>query len=128
MGNVDGCIAACFVDVLRSSGAFTFEEIDELVDHGCLNGLFVLARTAGFIGHYLDQKRLKQPLYRHPWDDITYIQELAGIGCSAVVAQVFSSTQACASAWAQAPRRVGAEMPLLEAISIQSGPVLLVRA
>jgi ATP citrate (pro-S)-lyase len=71
--NVDGCIAACFVDMLRSSGAFTFGEIDELVDHGCLNGLFVLARSAGFIGHYLDQKRLKQPLYRHPWDDITYI-------------------------------------------------------
>jgi|EP00427_Karlodinium_veneficum_P009718 ATP citrate (pro-S)-lyase len=71
--NVDGCIACCFVDMLRSSGAFKYEEIDELVDHGCLNGLFVLARSAGFIGHYLDQKRLKQPLYRHPWDDITYI-------------------------------------------------------
>jgi ATP citrate (pro-S)-lyase len=73
--NVDGCIACCFVDMLRSSGAFKFDEIDELVDHGCLNGLFVLARSAGFIGHYLDQKRLKQPLYRHPWDDITYIND-----------------------------------------------------
>merc|ERR1712232_552980 len=73
--NVDGCIACCFVDMMRSSGAFKFDEIDELVDHGCLNGLFVLARSAGFIGHYLDQKRLKQPLYRHPWDDITYVNE-----------------------------------------------------
>merc|ERR1711981_312105 len=71
--NVDGCIACCFVDMMRSSGAFKFDEIDELVDNGCLNGLFVLARSAGFIGHYLDQKRLKQPLYRHPWDDITYM-------------------------------------------------------
>merc|ERR1712137_315872 len=71
--NVDGCIAACFVDMLRSSGAFKFAEIDELVEHGCLNGLFVLARSTGFIGHYLDQRRLKQPLYRHPWDDITYM-------------------------------------------------------
>ena len=26
-----------------------------------------------FIGHYLDQKRLKQGLYRHPWDDISYL-------------------------------------------------------
>lgn len=26
-----------------------------------------------FPGHYLDQRRLKQPLYRHPWDDISYI-------------------------------------------------------
>merc|ERR1712193_509479 len=73
--NVDGCIAVSFVDMLRSSGAFGYDEIDEMVDNGCLNGLFVLARSAGFIGHYLDQRRLKQPLYRHPWDDITYINE-----------------------------------------------------
>lgn len=25
--NVDGCIAACFVDLLRSCGAFTQEEV-----------------------------------------------------------------------------------------------------
>lgn len=25
------------------------------------------------LGHYLDQKRLKQGLYRHPWDDISYV-------------------------------------------------------
>jgi len=70
--NVDGCIAACFVDMLRSCGAFSLEEADELVENGCLNGLFVLGRSIGFIGHYLDQRRLKQPLYRHPWDDITF--------------------------------------------------------
>jgi ATP citrate (pro-S)-lyase len=71
--NVDGAIACAFVDMLRSSGAFTAEEITHLIDDGCLNGLFVLARSIGLIGHYLDQKRLKQPLYRHPWDDITYM-------------------------------------------------------
>ena len=43
--------------MLRSSGAFTFSEINELVDVGCLNGLFVLARSIGCIGHYLDQER-----------------------------------------------------------------------
>lgn len=53
--------------MLRSCGAFTREEADELIENGCLNGLFVLGRSIGFIGHYLDQKRLKQPLYRHPW-------------------------------------------------------------
>jgi len=76
--NVDGCIAVCFVDMLRSCGAFTREEADDLMSFGCLNGLFVLGRSIGFIGHFLDQLRLKQPLYRHPWEDITYIQELAG--------------------------------------------------
>lgn len=71
--NVDGCIAVCFVDMMRSCGAFTNEEATELVKNGCLNGLFVLGRSVGFIGHYLDQKRLKQGLYRHPWDDISYL-------------------------------------------------------
>jgi len=73
--NVDGCIAVCFVDLLRSCGAFTNEEVDEHIENGCLNGLFVLGRSIGFIGHHLDQKRLKQPLYRHPWDDISYLDE-----------------------------------------------------
>jgi ATP citrate (pro-S)-lyase len=71
--NVDGCIAVCFVDMMRSCGAFKDEEADEMVRNGCLNGLFVLGRSIGFIGHYLDQKRLKQGLYRHPWDDISYL-------------------------------------------------------
>ena len=51
------------------------EAADELIGDGCLNGLFVLGRSIGFIGHHLDQKRLKQPLYRHPWDDISYISD-----------------------------------------------------
>ena len=78
--NVDGCIAVSFVDMIRSCGAFSKEECEDLMAFGTLNGLFVLGRSIGFIGHYLDQLRLKQPLYRHPWDDITYIQELAGQG------------------------------------------------
>ncbi|KAI0293950.1 ATP-citrate synthase [Russula brevipes] len=68
--NVDGCIAVCFVDLLRDSGAFTREEADEYIKIGSLNGLFVLGRSIGFIGHHLDQKRLRAPLYRHPADDI----------------------------------------------------------
>ncbi|CAI5734249.1 unnamed protein product [Hyaloperonospora brassicae] len=73
--NVDGCIAVCFVDLLRNCGVFTLEEANEQIENGCLNGLFVLGRSIGFIGHFLDQKRLKQPLYRHPWDDISYLNE-----------------------------------------------------
>merc|ERR1719230_2568255 len=61
--NVDGAIAVCFVDMLRSSGALNKEEIDQAIDDGCLNGLFVMARTIGLIGHFLDQKRMAQPLY-----------------------------------------------------------------
>ncbi|XP_040187621.1 ATP-citrate synthase isoform X2 [Rana temporaria] len=71
--NVDGLIGVAFVDLLRNCGSFTREEADEYIEIGALNGVFVLGRSMGFIGHYLDQKRLKQGLYRHPWDDISYV-------------------------------------------------------
>lgn len=32
-----------------------------------------VTRACPSLGHYLDQKRLKQGLYRHPWDDISYV-------------------------------------------------------
>ena len=70
--NVDGCIGICFADLLRTE--FGKELAAEYINMGALNGLFVLGRTIGLIGHYLDQNRLKQPLYRHPWDDIAYMK------------------------------------------------------
>ncbi len=69
--NVDGCIGICFVDMLRNE--MSKEEANEYIKMGALNGLFVLGRTIGMTAHFLDQKRLKQGLYRHPWDDITYM-------------------------------------------------------
>lgn len=73
--NVDGCIGALFLDAVVNSGQFSAREVDELLDIGSLNGLFVLARTIGLIGHAYDQKRLKQNLYRHPWEDVMYADE-----------------------------------------------------
>jgi ATP citrate (pro-S)-lyase len=70
--NVDGCIGVCFADLLRSE--MGKEAANEYIRMGVLNGLFVLGRSIGMIGHYLDQKRLKQGLYRHPWDDIAYMK------------------------------------------------------
>ncbi|KAI0181618.1 citrate synthase-like protein [Hypoxylon sp. FL1284] len=71
--NVDGCVAVCFVDLMRSCGAFSHDEAEDYMKMGVLNGLFVLGRSIGLIAHYLDQKRLRTSLYRHPWDDITYL-------------------------------------------------------
>ncbi|VDP77666.1 unnamed protein product [Echinostoma caproni] len=82
--NVDGMIGVAMVDLLRHCGQFTREEADEYVAIGTLNALFVLGRSIGFIGlsvlqlpdcagHYLDQRRLHQGLYRHPWEDISYL-------------------------------------------------------
>ncbi len=71
--NVDGCIGILFLDLMSSCGAFTKEEIDEVVRLGYLNGLFALGRSIGLIGHILDQKRLGARLYRHPAEDIAYM-------------------------------------------------------
>jgi len=70
--NVDGCIGICFADLLRAE--FGKELAGEYINMGAINGLFVLGRSIGLMGHYLDQNRLKQPLYRHPWDDIAYMK------------------------------------------------------
>jgi succinyl-CoA synthetase alpha subunit len=70
--NVDGVIGVLSCDMLRGIG-YTRDEVREFVDLGILNALFVLGRSIGFMGHIIDQKRLKSRLYRHPWDDINYM-------------------------------------------------------
>jgi len=73
--NVDGTIGVLMVDMLYGTGYFTKDEVDQIVELGYLNGFFVLGRSIGLIGHTLDQKRLNQRLYRHPWEDILYMVE-----------------------------------------------------
>jgi ATP-citrate lyase alpha-subunit len=69
--NVDGCVGILFLDLLNSLD-FSKKEISSIIETGALNGLFVLGRSIGFMGHILDQKRLKTNMYRHPWNDILY--------------------------------------------------------
>lgn len=71
--NVDGCVGILFMDMMMNSKEFKRHEVESVLKLGYLNGLFVLSRTIGMIGHYLDQKRLEQPLYRHPYDDVMYM-------------------------------------------------------
>ncbi len=71
--NVDGCVGILFMDMMLTGKEFTKQEVESVLEMGYLNGLFVLGRTIGMIGHYLDQKRLEQPLYRHPYDDVAYM-------------------------------------------------------
>ncbi len=75
--NVDGCIGITFVDLLWSMpDLFTKEQADQIIDLGCLNALFVCGRSIGLFGHIFDQKRLSQPLWRVPYDDIAYMTEV----------------------------------------------------
>ena len=69
--NVDGTIGILMVDMWRALG-YSEKEIDEFIESGTLNSFFILGRTIGFVGHILDEKRLKMPMYRHPFDDILY--------------------------------------------------------
>jgi ATP citrate (pro-S)-lyase len=70
--NVDGVSACACISMFRATNAFTPDEIDELISCGTLNGMFVAARSIGFIGHFLDQKRLKSGLYRTEAGDVLY--------------------------------------------------------
>ena len=69
--NVDWHIAASLLDIFTSIG-MTPSEIETYIDAGIFNAFFILARSIGFIGHALDQKRLGEPLYRTAWEDIHY--------------------------------------------------------
>jgi succinyl-CoA synthetase alpha subunit len=70
--NVDGCIGVMCCDLLMGIG-FNRSEVKEFVELEALNALFVIGRSIGFVGHILDQRRMKQGLYRHPHDDILYL-------------------------------------------------------
>lgn len=69
--NVDGFIACTMVDLwLAHPHLFGKDDIERYLDIGMMNGFFILGRSIGLIGHYIDQNRLQQPLYRHSDDDI----------------------------------------------------------
>jgi ATP citrate (pro-S)-lyase len=69
--NVDGFIAVSLVDILKT--VMTESEIEEIIENELMNGFFVLGRSIGFIGHWFDQKRLKQGLFRLNKNDIEYL-------------------------------------------------------
>ena len=55
--NVDGYIAAMLLDIFEDIGMSNNEK-KMYIEAGIFNGLFLLARSIGFIGHAIDQKRL----------------------------------------------------------------------
>ncbi len=64
--NVDGALAAILLDLLIHEEKLEADEIKTLIDGEFFNAIFVLSRSVGFIGHYLDQKRLGESLFRLP--------------------------------------------------------------
>lgn len=62
--NVDGTISSLLLDYLQEKEAFTTRELAELVEIEFFNALFLIPRSVGFIGNYLDQKRIDEGLFR----------------------------------------------------------------
>lgn len=73
--NLDGMLGVLFLDMMDGCPAFSKTEMADLVTFGCLSGLFAFSRSIGLIGHAIDQKRLKQPLYFHQFDDVNYVNQ-----------------------------------------------------
>jgi ATP-citrate lyase alpha-subunit len=69
--NVDGCIGITFLDLLENLD-ISPEEVEDVINSEALNGLFVLGRSIGMMGHVFDQKRQRAGLYRQPWDEILF--------------------------------------------------------
>lgn len=70
--NLDGAVAAIMLDLLTEKEELSTTELKECVDTEFFNGLFILPRSAGFIAHYLDQKRLDEGLFRLPEDAVMF--------------------------------------------------------
>ncbi|KXK11244.1 MAG: Citrate synthase [Microgenomates bacterium OLB23] len=68
--NLDGAVAAIMLDLLAEKEEFSPEQLRECIDTEFFNALFILPRSAGFIAHYLDQKRLDEGLFRLPEDQV----------------------------------------------------------
>ncbi len=66
--NVDGAIAAILVDTFINEENYTEEQVSTLIKTEFCNAIFIFARSAGFIAHFLDQKRQDEGLFRLPDD------------------------------------------------------------
>lgn len=69
--NVDGHIAAMLIDMMIAL-EMSDDDITMYINGDLCNGLFIAARTIGFIGHYLDEQRLQEWLFRMPEKHILY--------------------------------------------------------
>ncbi|MBI4993015.1 MAG: hypothetical protein HZC26_02675 [Candidatus Magasanikbacteria bacterium] len=71
--NVDGAVAAVMLDLLKEKEGYDNSALSELVASEFFNALFVLSRSVGFVGHYLDQRRLDEGLFRLPEEEVASV-------------------------------------------------------
>jgi ATP citrate (pro-S)-lyase len=73
--NVDGTMAAIFLDILSEKEGLSEKDLKRLCEVEFFNAFFIIPRTVGFISHYLDQGRLDEGLFRLPAEEVAYIKE-----------------------------------------------------
>lgn len=71
--NIDGIVAALLLDVLSECEGFSVERLRDLVRSEFFNAFFVLPRSIGFIGHFLEQKLNDEGLFRLP-DELIFVR------------------------------------------------------
>lgn len=70
--NFDGAFAAVLLDILEQAEKLSPRDIQQLIDNEFFNAYFIIPRTIGLVSHYLDQKRLGEPLFRLPEDFVSH--------------------------------------------------------
>jgi ATP citrate (pro-S)-lyase len=70
--NVDGMIATALISSFLHE--FGKTETEQILNFNGLNAIFIIARTIGLCGTYIDQNRNKQGLYRQPDWSINYYE------------------------------------------------------
>lgn len=68
--NIDGAVGAILLDFLAIEEKYNLNQLAQLIEIEFFNSLFVLSRSFGLVGHYLDQKRLNEPLFRLEPDQV----------------------------------------------------------
>ncbi len=72
--NVDGAMAALLLDILAEYEGYSEAELQGLADMEFFNALFVIPRTVGFIGHFMEQKKNDEGLFRLP-DELLFVRK-----------------------------------------------------
>lgn len=71
--NIDGAIAALFLDILSECEGFSASELRELTDAELFNAFFIIPRSVGFISHFIEQKKNDEGLFRLP-DELLFVR------------------------------------------------------
>ena len=72
--NIDGTIAALFLDVLSECEGFSRGELREFIDAELFNAFFVIPRSVGFIAHFIEQKKNDEGLFRLP-EELLFVRK-----------------------------------------------------